>query len=134
MTNERQTKKSGDYGEELAARFLKSRGYEIIEQNYHSKYGEIDIIAKNDRNIAFVEVKSRSSEYCGLPREAVTPAKQRKIIRTAYAYLIKNESDLSPRFDVIEVYFNNKTDLKPQKLTHIKSAFEPDGRDDYSLL
>ena len=124
----------GRWGEDYAAEVLQNCGYTILARNFHSRAGEIDLIASDREYIAFIEVKTRQEGAQVPPGEAVTPAKQRKIVRTAYAYLIKNESDLSPRFDVIEVYFNNKTDLKPQKLTHIKSAFEPDGRDDYSLL
>lgn len=127
-------KQCGNYGEELAARFLKSRGYEIAARNYRSRYGELDIVAENEKYIAFVEVKTRSMSSYGLPREAVDIHKQRKIIKTAYAYLAQFNSDKQPRFDVIEVYLKSREKLRAEKLIHIKGAFELNGDEDFALF
>lgn len=127
-------KRIGNSGEDLAARYLESQGYEIIARNYHSRYGEIDIIAKNAEYIAYVEVKTRSISAYGLPREAVTPLKQQKIIKTAYVFEAQHPYDLQPRFDIIEIYHKNKSEFAPQKLTHIKGAFELNGDEDYALF
>ena len=128
------TESKGKSGEDLAARYLESIGYEIVARNFHSRYGEIDIIAKNGEYIAYVEVKTRSIGSYGLPREAVTVQKQQKIIKTAYAFEAQHQYDLQPRFDVIEIYLKPKNEFSPQKLTHIKGAFELNGDEDYALF
>ncbi len=125
---------SGKMGEDYAARFLQSRGFDITDRNYHSRYGEIDIIAQNNEYILFVEVKTRSMNSYGLPRDAVDHRKQQKIIKTAYVYLQGKALDRQPRFDVIEVYINSKNDTKPTKMIHIKGAFELNGDEDYALF
>ncbi|MGN0114860.1 MAG: YraN family protein [Acutalibacteraceae bacterium] len=128
------TKSIGNSGEDLAARYLESKGYDIIARNFHSRYGEIDIIAKNAEYIAYVEVKTRSINSYGLPREAVTLQKQQKIIKTAYVFEAQHPYDLQPRFDVIEIYTTGKNEFAPRKLTHIKGAFELNGDEDYALF
>jgi putative endonuclease len=77
----------GKRSERLAAEFLKRTGYRILETNYRSPVGEIDIIAREKATIVFVEVKARSSNRFGSPKGAVTPAKQRKISMAALDYL-----------------------------------------------
>ena len=72
-------KELGARGEELAVRYLKNRGYRILERNYRIKLGEIDIIARDRNTLVFVEVKARSSNRFGHPKSAITPQKQRKI-------------------------------------------------------
>ncbi|MGD9279831.1 MAG: YraN family protein, partial [Desulfobacterales bacterium] len=78
--------KFGEQGEALAARRLKKAGYKIIETNYRTRLGEIDIIAKDKDTIVFVEVKSRRSVYFGNPKQAVTLQKQKKISLVALYY------------------------------------------------
>ena len=73
----------GAWGEEKAARFLMDQGYHIIQRNYHSRYGEIDLIAEDEEYLIFVEVKLRRSVSHGLPEEAVTPVKREKLRLTA---------------------------------------------------
>lgn len=97
-------KSTGIGGEQRAADYLVQRGYRIAARNYHSRYGEIDLIASNDTYMAFVEVKTRRDSGFSAPREAVTPAKQRKLRMTALCYLQNCPTDLQPRFDVAEVY------------------------------
>ena len=113
---------TGSAGEEYAAEVLTRKGYEIITRNYRSRFGEIDIICKNDKFIAFVEVKTRSSEKYGEPKEAVNFHKQKKILSVAKYYLAKQKEDTLCRFDVIEVKYN-KENNKMTEINHIEDAF-----------
>lgn len=106
-------------GEESAAQFLKAKGYRLLERNFAAPYGEIDMIAQDKKTLVFVEVKSRAYTAFGGPLMAVTPAKQKKIARTAHAYLqAKGLKFDSIRFDVICVL--------PEKIEHIENAFIPE--------
>ena len=113
----------GVAGEVLAARFLRDKDYEILAGNYHSRFGEIDIIAADDEYIVFVEVKSRAEDSYYLPREAVTAQKQRRIIKTALHYIAYNPDPRQMRFDVIEVVTAKDDPLKALDLRHIENAF-----------
>jgi putative endonuclease len=94
--------KFGREGESAALRFLKKKGYRILEKNFRSKVGEIDIIAEQDGVIVFVEVKARADHEFGHPLNALTPAKQKKIIQTAQSFLSRKRiSDKPMRFDVV---------------------------------
>ncbi|MFH2092521.1 MAG: YraN family protein [Pseudomonadota bacterium] len=111
----------GQTGETAATSFLKSRGYTILETNFRTKQSEIDIIAKKENTICFIEVKTRKSLTKGLPRESVTHAKQQKILLGATAYLQKNNLfDSRIRFDVIEVYKKDQS----FEFHFIKHAFQ----------
>lgn len=106
----------GNIGENIAVKFLKDKGYQILEQNYNNKIGEIDIIAKDKDIIIFIEVKSRISSKFGMPREAVTLYKQNKIRTVALSYLKQKKMlNCQCRFDVIE-YLDGK-------ITHIENCF-----------
>jgi len=111
----------GQAGENQAITFLKKNGYHILEKNYRSKLGEIDVIAKDSETIAFIEVKTRRSTYYGHPKEAITLDKQKKISMTALEYLKKHKLIHSKaRFDVITIsYISQKPDIQL-----IKNAFE----------
>lgn len=103
-----QNKEQGNYGENLAAKMLKKSGYEIIGRNFTTKVGEIDIIAKKDGYIVFIEVKFRSDIGRGRPAEAVDYYKQKKIIKVAKEYIQKEKLDGNDfRFDVVEVLNGN---------------------------
>lgn len=94
----------GRKGEEEACAFLVARGFRVLEKNYMIRGGEIDIIARADDTIVFLEVKRRSSLRKGRPAESVTPAKQQKIVTAAMHYLKKKGwYDLRVRFDVVEI-------------------------------
>lgn len=94
----------GDIGEIDAVDFLKNKGYSILETNFSTKFGEIDIIAKDKDVIVFVEVKQRETLAYGRPIEAVNYRKQNKIRRVAEFYLmLKHKSLCDVRFDVIEI-------------------------------
>ena len=108
---------SGKIGEDAVVEYLENSGYEILERNFHSRFGEIDIIAKKEKCIMFVEVKTRKSVNYGTPAEFVTSAKMKKIIKTAVLYL--ENTDCEMRFDVAEVYLKNgKCEIK-----YIENAF-----------
>ncbi len=117
----------GKKGEDFAAYHLEQIGYTIIERNYHSRYGEIDIIAQKGEILAFVEVKTRKSDEKYTPSEAVTYTKQKKINLTALTYIAKIENEnncyneLQPRFDIVEVLSNQG---RIYKVNHIENAFE----------
>ncbi|MFC1825832.1 YraN family protein [Thermodesulfobacteriota bacterium] len=119
MLNQRQ--KFGKDSESLAVRHLKKNGYKILQQNYRTKLGEIDIIAKDKQTLVFVEVKARKSGHFGNPKLAVTPKKQRKISMVALYYLkFTKQQNIKARFDVVTISFlqNNP------HVEIIKNAFE----------
>ena len=99
--------------------YLKLRLYKILKRNYNTRYGELDIIAKNRKYLCFVEVKTRSANSYGSPAEYVDKYKQNRIIKTAYLYLKYNPTNLMPRFDIAEVYHDNGK----FKINYIKNAF-----------
>lgn len=95
-------KNIGAAGEREASRFLQKKGYKIVSNNYRSRFGEIDIIAKDKGTTVFIEVKTRSSSEFGSPADSVNYYKLRKLIKTSQFYVSRfNISDY--RFDVIEV-------------------------------
>ena len=111
----------GEKGEAIAVRQLKKDGYKILETNYLTKLGEIDIIAKDRDTIVFVEVKARRSVHFGSPKEAVSAQKQKKISLVALYYLkTTNQLTTKARFDVVAVNLNRD---KP-RVEIIKNAFE----------
>ena len=114
--------RTGEYGEEIASKYLKKKGYSIKERNFHSRYGEIDIIAENDKYLLFVEVKTRSENAISTPQSAVTALKQEKIIKTAKLWLIKNRIEKQPRFDVIAITLS-KSGSKVEEIVHLENAF-----------
>lgn len=112
----------GAFGEELAENYLKQLGCKIVDKNFKCKIGEIDIIAKDNDYIVFIEVKTRYSDRYGLPCEAVTPHKQYKIYKTAQFYIMVNKlHSFNFRFDVMEVILNYQSDNNYVRL--IKNAF-----------
>lgn len=119
-------------GEQLACKFLISKGYKIISCNYHSKYGEIDIIAKKEKYIVFVEVKTRKENSIVRGVFAVDRNKQKKIVKTAMMYLSAANTQLQPRFDVVEII--NIGPNKEVKINHIKNAFFIEERDSFEII
>lgn len=105
--------------EEIAIALLEEQGYHILEKNYSNTYGEIDIVAKEQDTLVFVEVKYRSSGSYGDALEAVDWKKQKRICRSALYYCSKKHGNLEIpcRFDVIAIYGGHK-------IVHIKNAFE----------
>ena len=116
-------KRLGDFGEAAAAEYLLRQGYQIVEQNYRCAAGEVDIIAKNDTCLLFVEVKTRTSDRYGTPAEAVTPLKQKRMAQTAMQYLSEPPVTAAVRFDVIEIYAALEHGVFIlQSLNHIENA------------
>jgi putative endonuclease len=100
-------KELGAKGEEIAVRYLKSRGYRIVERNYRIRLGEIDIIAEHGDDLVFIEVKTRSDVLFGSPFESVTKQKQKQLSRVALEYISKKNCHNRPsRFDVVGIEFH----------------------------
>ena len=95
--------KTGMEGEKRVANFLRKNGFSIVKRNYHTRYGEIDIIAENEQFILFVEVKTRKINSLVSGIEAVDSFKQRRIMLTANDYIVKTECQKQPRFDIAVV-------------------------------
>ena len=114
----------GAMGEILAARFLREKGYTICSSNFRCRLGEIDIVAADKKYLIFAEVKTRREDSRYLPREAVTPSKQRKLLQTAAMYMSRFPTDLQPRFDVIEVVTTADDSMRIVEINHIIGAYE----------
>ena len=109
----------GTKNEIIAANYLKLKNYQILEMNYKNKIGEVDIVAKDNNYLVFVEVKGRYSRKFGDPTEAVNFTKQQKIRSVAELYLIKNKKTNSNcRFDVVAVLGEGDAEIR-----HIIDAF-----------
>ncbi|MGI6499112.1 MAG: YraN family protein [Oscillospiraceae bacterium] len=113
----------GNWGEEVAARYLIRKGYQIVVRQYKIRQGEIDLIAQKDEILAFIEVKLRKNDSFMRAAEAVTLRKQEKLRMAASAYCQACQTELQPRFDVIEVYapFGEKT--RNLQISHWEDAF-----------
>lgn len=110
----------GRSGENFCEEYYRKKGYEIKERNYHSRYGEVDLIVKKDNVIAFVEVKTRNGNSLGRPSEAVNMQKQKKLQLTAMKYMENEALDVFSRFDVFEVWQNEG---RIYKFNCIEAAF-----------
>lgn len=115
------SQKVGFDGEEAAKDYLLQHGYEILETNWRFKKYEVDIIAKINDCIVFVEVKTRKSNTFGEPEIFVTKQKQQFLIAAANQYLIKNSIELEARFDIVAIV---KSDTN-QSVKHLEAAFYP---------
>jgi putative endonuclease len=122
FASERMEKKElGKKGEDMALRFLKKRGYRIIEQNYVCKMGEMDLIAKENDTLVFIEVKTRTSMDFGPPQLAVTSWKQRQLSKVALYFLKEKEiEDVKARFDVVAILLSPEG----EEIELIKDAFD----------
>jgi putative endonuclease len=118
---ERSKRDIGAYGEDIAVKYLKKHKYKIVERNYLCRYGEVDIIAKDGKTVAFVEVKSRKAGGSVNPLYSVNKRKQMQICKAAQDYIIKNKiKNTMFRFDVLTViYEGDKSDVQL-----IKNAFD----------
>lgn len=114
----------GAWGEALAAEYLRRKHYRIEAVGFHSRFGEIDIIARDRKNLVFVEVKLRKSAGFAAAREYVDRNKQDRIRVTASIYLSRNPTKLQPRFDVIEIYAPQGNLTKEPVIEHMEDAFQ----------
>lgn len=116
-------KELGKSGEQLAREYLRKKGYKILEHNYRTRYGEIDIIAQQDSSIVFIEVRTKRTPKFGPPQLSITKFKRNQITKSALAYIKENAiSDQSCRFDVVAITFESSG----TKIDHIENAFELD--------
>lgn len=119
-------KRLGDEGEKAAFEYIEKNGLEVIEKNYRCRFGEVDIIAKDGEYIAFIEVKTRTTDFFGMPCEAVNIKKQRSIIKSGLAYMRANHlKEAFIRLDIIEILGDIVNEnLRVRSINHIKNAFE----------
>jgi len=118
----------GRQGEDEAVRFLKSQGYRILERNLKFRIGELDIIAQKGNFVAFIEVKTRRTGELGQPFEAVKPAKMRRIVSMAEAYLRRERlygSEFIFRFDIISVVW---PEGESPRIQHLENAFDANAK------
>ena len=114
-------KELGKKGEEMALRFLKKRGYRIIERNYACKMGEMDIIAREKDTLVFIEVKTRTSTTFGPPQLAVNPKKQLQMSKVALHFLKEKKlEDVKARFDVVAILLG----VRGEEIELIRDAFD----------
>ncbi len=122
------TRLLGRWGEEQTAAYYTARGYELLAVNYHSRWGEIDLVLRKKKTIVFTEVKLRKNAGFASAREFVGRAKQERILKTALLYLEKEGlSDPPVRFDVAEVYAPEGMQTKSPEIRVLEGAFDAGG-------
>ncbi len=115
-------KVTGNKGEDLAEEFLKTDGYQIRERNYHTKFGEIDIICQKEHTIIFVEVKTKTGLAYGSPEEMINQHKLEQVRKTAEVYLTKNNlNNYLCRIDMIAIIITDN--LSKPELTHYQNLY-----------
>ncbi len=113
----------GRWGEAKVADYLRMRNWRIIASGWRCRFGEIDLIAENDKYISFTEVKLRKSADFAAAREFVDIHKQSRLRMTAETYLAQYPTELQPRFDVAEVYAPQGTETAKPAITLLENAF-----------
>jgi putative endonuclease len=120
------TVERGKQGEDLAAVALTAYSYQVVERNWRCQSGEIDLVAREEETWVFVEVKLRQGQAFGTPEEAVTPAKQERVLRAAEAYLAEHElTNVSWRIDVVAIELASSGRVK--RLSLHRDAVRADG-------
>jgi putative endonuclease len=109
----------GVLGEDLAETYLKRLGYQILERNFVFQRAEIDIVAVDNDQLVFVEVKTRSSDYFGDPQDFVSSSKIKLMVKAAHEYIVNHERVEEARFDIVAVLKNSNQ----QQIEHFKNAF-----------
>ena len=111
----------GQEGERVAERYLKKKGYKLVERNYRCPAGEVDLIVLDRRVIVFVEVKTRTGNQFGSPLEAVQPRKQRKMMQAAQFFLSQKKlHQRDARFDVVGISWPAREPV----VEHVENAFD----------
>ena len=113
----------GRWGEDRAAAYLRRRLYRVVERNYTTRFGEIDLIVKNARYVVFAEVKLRKDDGFAAARDFVTEAKRERLRKTAELWLAEHPTRLQPRFDVIEIYAPQGERTNFPRINHLRDAF-----------
>ena len=117
-------KEKGKFGELAAEMYLVRKGLKVLTKNYHSRYGEIDIIASNEDCIVFVEVKLRKRRCFCSGREAVSSSKKKRILKTALVFLSEAKGEFNTRFDIIEIQnTENINGGAINDIVHLENAF-----------
>ncbi|MBD79240.1 MAG: hypothetical protein CL840_09995 [Crocinitomicaceae bacterium] len=111
---------TGNEGEKIAVNFLRELGYKILHTNWRYRHREIDVICKDQDEVVFVEVKTRSKFEHANPNELITNSKIKHLINAAEEYIISNQIENESRFDVVIVVMDT-----PPQINHIPGAFEP---------
>ena len=129
----------GDWGEEVAGKFLEARGFRILDRKYRCPRGEIDLVAMEGEELVFVEVRTRRSNLYGTPAESITPAKARRLVSTCHHYLQNRrrvqDSGMGIRGASRETVSGWRIDLvavqpvrgKAPRIDHLRSAVEEPG-------
>ena len=117
------SRRKGRWGEELAAKYLRDKGYSISAANWRCRLGEVDLIAEDGTYLCFVEVKLRKSAAYGSAAAFVDRRKQEKLRTTAMLYLSRHPTALQPRFDVIEIYAPQGEKTAEPEIIHLENAF-----------
>ncbi len=117
-------RETGVFGEALALKYLVGKGYEVLERNYRTRHGEIDLILRDDGALVFVEVKARRGRGFGEPLEAVTPVKQARVRLMAEVYLAEKGIEFAEafeemRFDAVGVLIS----VGENEIKHVEDAF-----------
>ena len=120
----KESKLTGSWGEALAAEYLRKKKYQLVSCNYSCRYGEIDLIVKNKRYIVFVEVKLRKTDSFANASDFVDYHKQNRIRTTAELWLTQHDTELQPRFDVVEIYAPQGRQTEKPKINHLEDAFQ----------
>ncbi|MEJ2684428.1 MAG: YraN family protein [Candidatus Sulfobium sp.] len=110
----------GREGEDIALAFFRKKGYRIVEKNFRTVFGEIDIIARDRDVLVFIEVKTRADDSFGSPFEAVDRRKREKIRKVALCFMKKLKKEVPARFDVLSI----ESVGADRRIEHIKDAFE----------
>lgn len=118
--SKKENKITGNFGEDLACKYLEKNNYQILDRNFTSYRGEIDIIALEKNTIVFIEVKTRAQTFCGAPAEAVNRQKKKQIYKVAEYYLYDNNLlNAEVRFDIVEIYLQGSDSYT---LNHLKDV------------
>ena len=125
--------KLGDWGEEVAGRFLERQGFRILDRKYRSTWGEVDLVTRDGRDLVFVEVRTRRSNAFGSPEESITDAKADRLVATCNDYLQKHPDNLLGdhpdsvagwRIDLVSVL---PVPGKPPRISHLRNAVGDSG-------
>lgn len=131
LTVNTERRKTGNLGEDIACEFLKSKRYKILEKNYSTDFGEIDIICYKNKTFYFVEVKTRHKDRMTpkepRPASSVTPEKQRKILSVANYYKKTSKKNYKMQFDVIEVILDGEA----HEINHLENTISYNSAYDY---
>lgn len=115
--------KLGQWGEDLICDFYHKKGFTIVDKNWHTRYGELDIVVENEDFLVFVEVKTRKNKKFGDGFESVDELKQDKLTTTAELYMLEHPTTKNVRFDVVSVFAPRGVETKKPEILCLEAAF-----------